>query len=993
MLPKLPAPHTVSELIVKFISALKIEGFRGDCESSYGKLMVGSTDNSIYQVMPDLLCFPKDSADVQKIARVACQEPFVEIKLTARGGGTGTNGQSLNKGVVVDTSRYMNRILEYNLDEMWIDVEPGVVLDQLNASIREDDVFFAPDLSPSSRATIGGMVSTDACGKGSRIYGKTSDHLLSIDLVLANGSRYTSRTFSEQEIAEMSASEDHGDRAMVTACSICKSHRREVLDQFPKLRRFLSGYNLKSVCDKEGEFQANYLLAGSEGTLALITKIRLRLTPLPKHKTLFLTKYKSFNAGLADAGNLLASEPLAIETIDDTILNLARGDVIWSKVGQFFSEPGDENVAAVNLVEFIADTEPELNEKCRSFIETLKKRDHKDQCGFAKAETNEDIQALWSLRKKGVGLLGNRPGSRRPIAFVEDTVVPPEQLADYIKEFRSLLDSHGLNYGMFGHVDVGCLHVRPALDLKMENDEKLIRSLSDGVKDLVKRYGGVIWGEHGKGFRSEFVPEFFGPNLYKQMRVIKKAFDPAGKLNPGKICAPEDLDLPIPKLDEVPMRGQFDRQITPKLQETFDVSLRCNGNGACFQYDADELMCPSYKLTKEKIHSPKGRAGLLREWARLASSPDETSQNKVVSSDQDFSQEVYDALDGCLACKACSHTCPIKVDIPEQKARFLNSYYTRYKRPVSDKLFASGETIHKRFVQIPWVYNFSLMLPGFRSMMKKLGGIVDPPKLSQPSYLSLLRKQDIQEITKDQLRDSSFSLKDTVVLLPDAITAFYEAGVFVDCAILLKKLGFRIAVAPFVENGKALHVKGFLEEFKQVAKTNTEQLRLIEGKGARLVGVDPALTLCLREEYPRYVEGSVPKVQLLSEFLIEHKQKLLSYQSDIDKKTVRLLGHCGERASLPKSDRDWQEIFAAFGVELKAEKVGCCGMAGAYGHESRHFEDSKTIFSQSWRKKLEDSNEVVVASGASCRSQCHRFSFEVEHPLSFLNRLVVAGKS
>ncbi|NRA65507.1 MAG: FAD-binding oxidoreductase [Pseudobacteriovorax sp.] len=990
MIPKLTYHSALSETLKNLLSELRHQGFQGDIETQFGARIVGATDNSIYQIVPDALCFPKTSDDIALLLTLCSSDPYRDVAVTPRGGGTGTNGQSLNSGLIVDVSRHMNQILEIQPKEKWARVQPGVVLDQLNASLKSFGLFFAPDLSPSSRATIGGMVGTDACGKGSRVYGKTSDHILKLELILSDGSRYFSEPCHEEELDKTWDKNSLAEAAVTTVRDIARDKKDLIKEKFPDLTRFLSGYNLNMVRDDSGNFNLNYLISGSEGTLAFTSEIKVKLTPLPKHKALVVVKYPDFSSCLSAAQMLLKTDPAAIETIDDTILKLARDDVIWHKVSKFFSQPNDDAVGAVNLLEFIADSETELAEQLQHASRLLEDAEAlKSHRGYQVAHAPEDITSLWSLRKKGVGLLGNRPGNRRPIAFVEDTVVPPENLAAYIKEFRALLDSHNLDYGMFGHVDVGCLHVRPALDIKSPEDEALVRKISDGVKDLVLKYGGVIWGEHGKGLRSEYMPEFFGEELYQDLRRIKGAFDPENRLNPGKICCPIHHDSEVTKLDEVPMRGSLDRQILPELQETFGVSMNCNGNAACFNYSVDDVMCPSYKITREKLHSPKGRAGMLREWARQLSEAKKaqpTTSGQDGGGDLDFSREVYEALDGCLSCKGCTHTCPIKVDIPEQKSRFLEHYHTRYPRPLKDKFFARGERIHYRLLGMPRIHNSLISIPGVKAVMKHVVGLVDLPKLSVPNYKSLARAESLPLLDLKKGRPS-LGQREAVILLPDAITSFYEAEVFIASAKFIRNLGVDCYIGPFINNGKALHVKGFLSEFRSAVAESMEVLEALNDTGAKIVGMDPAITLTYREEYPRYTKTKVPQVYLLHEWLSDFVKKHPVKQKH-SQSAVGLFNHCGESSAQPGIRGEWQRIFKAFGLDVKTVVTGCCGMAGAFGHERHHESLSKSIFEQNWASKL-NAFETILATGASCRTQMDRIdkNIAVKHPLEWLSEL------
>ena len=408
----------------------------------------------------------------------------------------------------------------------------------------------------------------------------------------------------------------------------------------------------------------------------------------------------------------------------------------------------------MNVVEFIGVTAEDVAIKLAELANHLTANPTAEHApiGWVKATDPAQIAAIWSIRAKSVGLLGNLEGKRRATPFVEDTAVPPENLADFITEFRALLNAEGLDYGMFGHVDVGCLHVRPLLDMMDEEDEARLRRVSDAVADLTKRYNGLIWGEHGKGFRGEYSPIYYGPELYDSLRRIKEAFDPEGQLNPGKIASPYCKNIPITAIDEAPMRGQYDRQIDEKLRDEYLNATRCNGNGACFNWDLMDPMCPSYKVTRNRIHSPKGRAGMVREWIRqLSVGTDPMNQDLAVINARDFSHDVYEAMAGCLSCKACAGQCPVKVDIPEMKSRFLEAYHTRYKRPVKDYVIASLEALAPMMAVAPGLFNALQSIPPMPWIFKRLIGLTDLPKLDRQGLKSALRKRGIARFRQADL--------------------------------------------------------------------------------------------------------------------------------------------------------------------------------------------------------------------------------------------------
>jgi FAD/FMN-containing dehydrogenase/ferredoxin len=694
MIPRLTPTHTLDKTYQTFLNYLSQTEFSGDIRDNFASRLLMSTDNSIYQILPQGVVYPRQEQDLKILFQLAQQECFREITFSPRGGGTGTNGQSLNSGIIIDCSQYLNQILELNLEEGWVRVQPGVILDQLNDYLKPYDVFFAPNLSPSSRATIGGMINTDACGKGSRIYGKTSNHLLELRWILVDGTVGESQLINHQNLTKIQQESERLGNIYQTVNEIVTTQQDLIEQTFPKIPRFMTGYNLAKVIQEKG-FNLNWILAGSEGTLALITEAKLKVTPIPSYKQLIALHYPDFDQALSAAKMLLNAEPAAIETLDETLLTLAQQDRIYHQVKPLLGA-----AKALNLVEFVGSDLIEIQQKIAQICQN-------HTTGYAIATTEQEMAQLWELRKKAVGLLGKTPGNRKPIAFMEDTAVSPDNLASYVQDLKAILDHYPLNYAMYGHVDVGCLHVRPALDLKVPQDETIMQELSEKVVNLVRQYGGVMWGEHGKGFRSEYTSRFFG-ELYPDLRKIKAAFDPDNRLNPGKIVTPWGSEQEVVKITS-PLKSQFDRQVSESMRSQYQNAFNCNGNGACFNVNPDDVMCPSYKGMKTRIHSPKGRANLVREWLRQLDQIAGDSRylnpapghiltrlwNSLGKSwgISDYSHEVYEGMAGCLSCKACVSQCPINVDIPQLKGQFLELYHTRYLRPLRDYLVGYVETL------------------------------------------------------------------------------------------------------------------------------------------------------------------------------------------------------------------------------------------------------------------------------------------------------------
>ncbi len=997
MIPVISSTSTVQALYNAFIEDLKNTGFEGELCLDYANRTVLATDNSIYQVLPQGVIYPKHIQDLLVLTRLSYEPDYCDIVLSPRGGGTGTNGQSLTDGLIVDTSRHMNQILEINVEERWARVQCGVVKDQLNSAIKADGLFFAPELSTSNRATIGGMINTDASGQGSCAYGKTRDHVLELQTVLMDGNLLESRPINDAELSNEKQRQDLAGKIYQLVDYIDKNHKKEIKKVFPKLNRCLTGYDLAHIRTEEGKFDLNSILCGSEGTLGFITEAKLNLLPIPKYTALVNIRYDNFDASLRDAKSIMEAGPTSIETVDSLVLHLAKKDIIWDSVTEFFPVEENEILEAINFVEYTADSKEDLEEKMRPLLNKLNKGNGKKKKNTSQGYTiawDDDVKKIWGMRKKAVGLLGNTEGEARPVAFVEDTAVPPENLANYIKEFRELLDSHNLQYGMFGHVDAGVLHVRPILDMKLPGNERLVRKITDEVVKLTHKYGGLLWGEHGKGVRSEYAPKFFG-SLYPLLQQIKQAFDPHYQLNPGKIATPADT-IPLLKIDGVPTRGQHDKMIQDEAWNSFSEGMYCNGNGACHNWDPNDAMCPSWKATRKRTHTPKGRASLIREWllqlhrhhtdivvetkkaqstfflTRLFKLPIKIKNSLGKSAGTyDFSHEVHESMMECLACKSCTGSCPIKVDVPEFRSKFLELYYSRYLRPLKDRFIGSLEKTLPIAAQVPTFYNLFMAL-GLRWFIKVSIGVSDSPSLSTINFNRQLRKRKVRYTSSRAFKKLNEADKArSVIIVQDAFTRYFETELILDTIDLLLKLDFIPWVAPFRANGKPLHVHGYRKKFNKTAYKTSRVLNKLSETGIPLIGIEPSMTLAYRGEYKKALDKNAPNVLLIQEWLA--KQPLPSFL-ETEGKTYKLLAHCTEKTNAVNSIKDWQTIFEKLGHQLEIVNVGCCGMAGTYGHETNNVETSKHIYSLSWHDVINnpDLENTLVATGFSCRSQVKR---------------------
>ncbi|MFM4823893.1 FAD-binding and (Fe-S)-binding domain-containing protein [Aeromonas bivalvium] len=1023
MIPRLDYQDSLSPTTLQFLELLARSAFRGDIEKSYASRLAMATDNSVYQVVPQAVLYPRSADDIAVMLKLAQGPEYATLSFFPRGGGTGTNGQSLGGGIIVDLSRHMNQIMEINLEEGWVRAQAGVVKDQLNAYLKPHGYFFSPDLSTSNRATLGGMVNTDASGQGSLVYGKTSDHVLGLKAVLENGDIMATEPVTGQRLADKLALESREGEIYRTLYRIGRERRADIEATFPKLNRFLTGYDLKHLYIPENDtLDVSRVLCGSEGSLGFITEARLNITPIPRYRTLVNVKYDSFPSALRNAPFMVEAHALSVETVDSRVLGLARADIIWHSVKDLIQDVPGKDLQGLNIVEF-ADTDEaahkaKVTELCRR-IDGLLARGEAGIIGYQVCDHLPSIETIYGMRKKSVGLLGNAEGRKKPVAFTEDTAVPPESLADFIMEFRALLDGHGLDYGMFGHVDAGVLHVRPALDLCDPEQEVLLRRISDQVVALTAKYGGLMWGEHGKGFRSEYSPAFFG-ELWEELQRVKGAFDPGNRINPGKICMPYGSGAELVSVDG-PKRGKFDRQIPIAVRESYTRALDCNGNGLCFTFETDSPMCPSVKISRDRRHSPKGRAGLMREWLRQLSEQgfDPLAEEVALQSggvrfkqivdkfrntvarargQYDFSHEVMEAMEGCLACKACTSQCPIKVDVPTFRARFMQLYHSRYLRGPKDYFVGTVESYAPLLAKAPKLVNFFLEKEWAQKATEKSIGMVDVPLLSVPTLAEELRDHRARYFDLPGLEAMSPEQRQKVVLIvQDPFTSYYDAPVVRDLVKLASKLGYQPYLLPFKPNGKPQHVKGFLRAFARTAASSAQFLNKVAALGIPMVGVDPSLVLCYRDEYVKALGPARGDFQVLlpQEWLLSVPAETLPAPrgdtvEQAEAEPWYLFAHCTEKTAKPTTHGDWSTLFGRFGARLQPVSVGCCGMAGTYGHDAKQVENSKGIYSLSWAEPLARLPKArCLATGYSCRSQVKRMEGEkLKHPLQALLELL-----
>ena len=929
--------------------ALRKAGFRGEVESDTALRAAMSTDNSVYRITPDLILAPMDAEDVVAAMGVLETSPFDTIPVTARGGGTGTNGQALNTGVVLDMRRHMHRLIAVDPAGAWADVEPGIVLDDLNAQLKPHGVFFAPETSTSTRCAVGGMVSTDASGKGSRVYGKTSDNLLGVEIARGQGL-----------VSSLEPAPDWARPMLNAAEAAARAGRDAFIAATPKLGRRFTGYDLERAAPENGGFEWWRLFPGSEGTLGPITRIRVKLRRLPREKRLVVAAFASFRESLAAGVPLLSDDPTAIEVMDERVTALAGEASLLDRLPQAL-RPACGTAPAYTFVEFNGDDPAELEKRlaaCEARLWDLPGIQAVHVAGDA-----AEIRELWAIRSAGVGLLGKVDGRARPVAFVEDCVVPPEELPAFLDGFLAILTRHGLGFGIYGHVDAGCLHIRPALDLDDERDRERLVIVSDEIFDLVQRHGGIFWGEHGKGMRGAYLERWIGPEAYRALQGIKAAFDPAERFNPGKLVS---HGAPIKGIGTTPFRA-FNAPEGDPLQKAF----RCNGNAQCLSYAASTTMCPSFKATDDVRHSPKGRADALRAWNEGRRTGRQTIQEA----------DLLATLDTCLGCKACASSCPVQVDIPQMRAAFLAEYYKHHSRPLTDRLTLLAERLS------PWMVRAAPLMRPIWPMASKIAGRMMamedlPDRIAKP--LPAKARIRIVDLGRHALPEN------TVFVWMDWFSALFDGAAQDDVRRGLTALGYHPLFVEMRPSGKLAGDMGDRAGFARMADRLEAALQAGAATGIPMIGLDPAFVMALRQDYTK-AGRKLPEIQLPQEFLAAEVARGRSFPQAHGRATV--FTHCTETTGAPSTRHDWRTVFEAIGIEPDTPETGCCGMAGLFGHKTRNGAMSRKLFDMSWSGQLDDSQQIS-ATGFSCRCQSERLAgYRLSHPLGLIAQRLCVPRS
>jgi FAD/FMN-containing dehydrogenase/Fe-S oxidoreductase len=929
-----------------------------------------ATDASAYREMPLAVAIPKTVEDIKKLIAFAHAEKTSLIPRTA---GTSLAGQVVGSGIVVDVSKNFTQIIELNAAEKWVRVQPGVIRDELNFFLRPHGLFFGPETSTANRAMIGGMVGNNSCGSNSVVYGSVREHLLEVKALLSDG---TETVFSALDLDSFHA-KCEGNNLEANIYKTVRSllgdynNQREIRTHFPKpsIERRNTGYAvdvlLESAPFTVGKEDFNFckLIAGSEGTLAFITEIKLHVNKVPPKETgLLCIHFNSIDESLR--ANIIAMQfkPSASELIDHYILECTKNNIEQNK-NRFFvkGDPG-----AILVIEFCRNTKEEIV----SIAAEAEKAMLNAGLGYHfPLLFGEDSKKIWTLRKAGLGLLSNLPGDEKAVPVIEDTAVDIGDLPAYIAEFNEILHKYNLKAVHYAHAGSGEIHLRPIINLKTVEGNMLFRKIAEEIATLVKKYNGSLSGEHGDGrLRGEFIPQMVGEKNYALLKTIKRTWDPENIFNPHKIVDTTSMNSML-RYTPGQQTPKFNTIFRYKDQDVLQHAEQCNGSGDCRKTElSGGTMCPSYMATKNEKDTTRARANILREFL--------TNSDKLNRFDH---KEIYEVMDLCLSCKGCKSECPSNVDVAKLKAEFLQQYYDANGVPFRSKLIANFSSSAKLGAIAPGIYNFMMTNSFISKKIKKFSGFA--VERSMPTmYKTTLSSWYKKNKSKLKSQNTASNQRRTVNLFCDEFTNYNDTEIGIKAITLLRRLGYEVIIPEHIESGRAWLSKGLLREAKMIANKNIELLKDIITANKPLIGIEPSAILTFRDEYidlatdENFAAGKAlsKNVFLIDEFIAAEIEKgnISSALFTKEKRLIKLHGHCQQKA-LSSVAASVKLLSLPENYTVETIPSGCCGMAGSFGYEKEHYDLSmkigELVLFPAVRKQ---SNDVIIAApGTSCRHQ------------------------
>ncbi|MGB9965592.1 FAD-binding and (Fe-S)-binding domain-containing protein [Halobacterium hubeiense] len=917
-----------------------------------------ATDASAYEVTPVGVVFPADTEDVSAVVEYCATR---EIPVLPRGGGTSLAGQAVNEAIVLDFTRYMDGILDVDPDGREAHVEAGAVLEDLNQRLAPHDLKFAPDPAAGDRSAVGGAIGNNSTGAHSLKYGKTDAYVEECEVVLADGS---TATFGEIEVEELRerADADADDllpRVYAGVVAVLDDHADEVEARFPDMKRNVSGYNFDRLVDEAetGTVNLARLLAGSEGTLAVVTEATVSLEPVPETKSVTLLTYESVVDAVTDVQHVLDHDPAAVELIDDTLIDLASDTAEFEDVTALLPE----GTRAALLVEFYAEDDADGREKTADLVAD-RVEDGDDRYAFDALEAHDDEEraTYWKLRKSGMPILLGRTSDAKHISFIEDCAIPPEHLPEFVERFQEILEDNDTFASFYAHAGPGVLHVRPLVNTKSETDLAAMEDIADRVTDMVVEFGGSVSGEHGDGrARTQWNRKLYGDQLWGAFRDLKTAFDPDWLLNPGQVCGDVSMTENLRFDPEYDFDAGFDSNLNWDNENGLQGMVElCHGCGGCRtqQDTTGGVMCPTYRAADEEITSTRGRANMLRQ-AMSGDLPDDPTG-------KEFADEV---LDLCVGCKGCAKDCPSEVDMAKLKAEVTHERHQREGASLRDKLFANVDALAKLGSATAPVSNLVSKVPGARTVMEKTVGIASERSL--PAF----ERETLKDwfAARGGTTVSAADADRKAVLFPDTYTNYAHPEIGKAAVRVLEAANVHVDLADNTDSGRPAHSKGFLDKSRETARQNVAELEPRVADGWDVVLVEPSDAVMFQSDYLDLLSGD--DVETLAENTYGVCEYLDVFRLDDDVEwdgadaSLSYHGHCHQKAT--KKDHHAVGVLRRAGYATDPVDSTCCGMAGTFGYEAEHHAMSEAI-GDILVDQLDDSDgDLAVAPGASCRTQ------------------------
>lgn len=931
-------------------------------------------DASMYQEFPEGVSFPKSGDDIRQLVKKANEAKFT---ITARSAGTSLAGQTTGGGVIMDVSRYMSQILSLDGEQHTAHVQPGVIRDTLNRKVAKHQLLFGPDTATTNRCMIGGMIGNNSSGSYSIKYKTTREHTLEIEAVLSDGSTAIFKPLTSEELEEKKKPgnlEGHIYRSML---KLIERNRELIQNSYPhpEIIRRNTGYALDKLCEMQPfdpngrKFNLCELLCGSEGTLAMTVSAKLSLSTLDKHKLVVVPQFQTLEEAMRAAVEIVNFDPAAVELVDHIILNATKGNIEQRK-NRFFLE-GEPNY--VLITQFEGNNPEILQKKAENLTAKLKEK----ALGYAYPIIPEEdkMRRVWELRRAGLGLLMGLGSDGRSPSFCEDTAVRVQDLPEYVKEFRAILDKHNTNCVFYAHASVGELHLRPQIDITTESGLNTMKTMAEEIADLVKKYNGSLSGEHGDGrVRAPYIEKILGREMLPVLQQVKEIWDPEYIFNPGKIVKPKPIDQDL-RFSPSYKKPAPETVLSWRKEGDFGSALElCNGAGVCRKLaESGGTMCPSYQATKEEKDSTRGRANVFRQ-VFAGENPSGYE-----------SKELKEALDLCLSCKACKSECPANVDMARMKAEFMNGWHQKNGSTLKERFFADAANVFPLASITPKMAN---KVAGSAIGKKILEGIFgvdsrrDLPKFADQTFRRWFKKHR---------RNGAVNSDDKVVLFADVFTNYNDPEIGKAAVRVLEYMGYEVLIPKAMETGRPQLSKGFLNEAKNICAKVLEEFKEYVEAGIPVVGLEPSEILTIRDEFLELctdkqlplAENLAGQTYLFEEFVTLNKSRLTPKDQN---QPVTLHGHCHAKALVGNDPT--VEALSAAGYTVDVLETGCCGMAGSFGYEKEHYDVSQEIGGLVLFPALQSKKDpLVCAPGFSCRHQIKDgVNIKSYHPAELIHR-------